>query len=120
MRRELISKGSLGKSARSGEAANGVVQEGGLEPPTSGSTDQRSNQLSYSCTLSRWAGKLGAKGCLGKEPPVVRPATHLGMGRAACAVGSADADNFELSGHEKPGPEARALPFRWRPQDAGA
>src|SRR3569832_928161 len=26
-----------------------VVQVGGLEPPTSGSTDQRSNQLSYTC-----------------------------------------------------------------------
>jgi hypothetical protein len=69
-----------------------MVQEGGLEPPTSGSTDQRSNQLSYSCTLSRWAGKLGAKGCLGKEPPPIRPATHLDMGRPASAVGSARAD----------------------------
>ena len=28
----------------------GLVQLGGLEPPTSGSTDRRSNQLSYSCT----------------------------------------------------------------------
>ena len=28
----------------------GMVQLGGLEPPTSGSTDRRSNQLSYSCT----------------------------------------------------------------------
>ncbi len=27
-----------------------MVQVGGLEPPTSGSTDQRSNQLSYTCT----------------------------------------------------------------------
>ena len=27
-----------------------VVQLGGLEPPASGSTDRRSNQLSYSCT----------------------------------------------------------------------
>lgn len=38
-----------------------VVQQGGLEPPTSGSTDRRSNQLSYCCTMSRCAGKLGAK-----------------------------------------------------------
>src|SRR6185437_8036773 len=29
---------------------NGMVQLGGLEPPTSGSTIRRSNQLSYNCT----------------------------------------------------------------------
>src|SRR3954464_2027814 len=28
----------------------GMVQLGGFEPPTSGSTDRRSNHLSYSCT----------------------------------------------------------------------
>ena len=28
-----------------------MVQLGGFEPPTSGSTDRRSNHLSYSCTL---------------------------------------------------------------------
>ncbi len=27
-----------------------MVQLGGLEPPTSGSTNRRSNQLSYNCT----------------------------------------------------------------------
>jgi hypothetical protein len=29
---------------------NGLVQLGGFEPPTSGSTIRRSNQLSYNCT----------------------------------------------------------------------
>ncbi|MDB5547579.1 MAG: hypothetical protein JWP21_1026 [Tardiphaga sp.] len=30
-----------------------MVQLGGLEPPTSGSTDRRSNQLSYNCIAQR-------------------------------------------------------------------
>ena len=30
----------------------GMVQLGGFEPPTSGSTNRRSNQLSYSCTTT--------------------------------------------------------------------
>jgi hypothetical protein len=30
-----------------------VVQLGGLEPPTSCSTNRRSNQLSYNCILER-------------------------------------------------------------------
>lgn len=29
-----------------------MVQLGGFEPPTSGATNQRSNQLSYNCTRS--------------------------------------------------------------------
>ena len=41
-----------------------LVQLGGLEPPTSCSTDRRSNQLSYNCIVARgpkkgvceWAG----------------------------------------------------------------
>jgi hypothetical protein len=57
-----------------------VVQLGGLEPPTSCSTDRRSNQLSYNCILceaplrgSRIPRKLGATHCFGKaaEPPIV-------------------------------------------------
>src|SRR5258708_8407371 len=35
--------------ARCRYARQGMVQLGGLEPPTSCSTDRRSNQLSYSC-----------------------------------------------------------------------
>src|ERR1044071_5639711 len=40
-----------------------MVQAGGLETPTSGSTDRRSNQLSYACTSGR---KLGGKPVFGK------------------------------------------------------
>src|SRR5258708_4040891 len=51
---------------------HGVVQLGGLEPPTSGSTIRRSNQLSYSCTrlasAMRRAGRtLGTTLLFGKS-----------------------------------------------------
>ena len=36
-----------------------LVQLGGLEPPTSCSTDRRSNQLSYNCILTRGPKKGG-------------------------------------------------------------
>jgi hypothetical protein len=51
-----------------------MVQAGGLEPPTSGSTDQRSNQLSYACTtgfvrmLDPSGRNLGAGRRFGKQP----------------------------------------------------
>jgi hypothetical protein len=35
-----------------------MVQLGGLEPPTSGSTIRRSNQLSYNCTHGLAAKRL--------------------------------------------------------------
>jgi hypothetical protein len=52
-----------------------MVQAGGLEPPTSGSTDQRSNQLSYACTigfrtLDPSGRNLGAGRRFGKRPAV--------------------------------------------------
>lgn len=37
-----------------------MVQLGGLEPPTSGATIRRSNQLSYSCTTVTAANKYAA------------------------------------------------------------
>src|SRR6185436_13175154 len=90
-----------------------MVQEGGLEPPTSGSTDQRSNQLSYSCTsqdlhISRLhyrdcAGKLGAKAGLGKARPFT-PCGPLQLGRAGSAIGSC-----LPSGTKKPGPDGPGL-----------
>src|ERR1700731_1627371 len=50
-----------------------LVQLGGLEPPTSCSTDRRSNQLSYNCILAqpqkrgvRTGRKLGATPGFGK------------------------------------------------------
>jgi hypothetical protein len=51
---------------------NRLVQLGGLEPPTSCSTDRRSNQLSYNCILCRpkkglrTRRKLGATSVFGK------------------------------------------------------
>jgi hypothetical protein len=49
-----------------------MVQLGGFEPPTSGSTDRRSNHLSYSCTGRADGANLGADLVLGKGriPPL--------------------------------------------------
>src|ERR1700688_4090577 len=62
-------------------ALSWLVQLGGLEPPTSCSTDRRSNQLSYNCILvpapktgRRTGRKLGATPVFGKagRPPYRR------------------------------------------------
>src|SRR3981189_1740356 len=47
--RRVIRSQGLGLRLR--PIKSGVVQLGGLEPPTSCSTDRRSNQLSYNCIL---------------------------------------------------------------------
>ena len=46
---EKLSRKNL-RIAKQMKPRGNLVQLGGLEPPTSGSTDRRSNQLSYSCT----------------------------------------------------------------------
>ena len=58
---------------------SGLVQLGGLEPPTSCSTGRRSNQLSYNCILgaapkkgSRTGRKLGATPGFGKAARVTK------------------------------------------------
>ena len=45
-----------------------LVQLGGLEPPTSCSTDRRSNQLSYNCILCRPKKGLRTRRKLGATP----------------------------------------------------
>jgi hypothetical protein len=57
-----------------------LVQLGGLEPPTSCSTDRRSNQLSYNCILdrpqkreARTGRKLGATPLFGKAGRRFKP-----------------------------------------------
>ena len=59
-----------------------LVQLGGLEPPTSCSTDRRSNQLSYNCILDRppkrgrrTGRKLGATPVFGKAGGGINRAT---------------------------------------------
>src|ERR1700759_3102091 len=66
------------------QAAAWMVQEGGLEPPTSGSTDQRSNQLSYSCTV-RDGAETRSYGPAWQANVRCRPkALHKAKARALC------------------------------------
>ncbi len=46
-----------------------MVQLGGVEPPTSCSTDRRSNQLSYSCTTK-------SRGSYGETAPFSKPSYY--------------------------------------------
>jgi hypothetical protein len=77
-----------------------VVQLGGLEPPTSCSTDRRSNQLSYNCILCRPqkgvanGRKLGATPLFGKADrrqaytvayPAASPSSNKKPGQTARA-----------------------------------
>jgi hypothetical protein len=68
-----IAEANRGIVGMSGKWLILLVQLGGLEPPTSCSTDRRSNQLSYNCILgrppkrrSRTGRKLGATPVFGK------------------------------------------------------
>src|SRR6266481_1288174 len=57
-----------------------VVQLGGLEPPTSCSTDRRSNQLSYNCILGSPAPQRGGpriRRKLGATPAFGKAGTRL-------------------------------------------
>jgi hypothetical protein len=95
-----------------------VVQLGGLEPPTSCSTDRRSNQLSYNCIL-REVPKTGVAN--GPETrcnaPLWQAAKHPKYSRFGAVQSSfaskashAAAVPFESPrDSEKPGLDARAL-----------
>src|SRR3954464_13860647 len=90
------------------DPSKSLVQLGGLEPPTSCSTDRRSNQLSYNCILargpskggSRMGRKLGATPCFGKaaEHPIIVVSGRLYVHPAGPRPGSAP-----RSGSKKPG-----------------
>jgi hypothetical protein len=81
-----------------------VVQLGGLEPPTSCSTDRRSNQLSYNCIVARGsskgAGELGRK--LGATPGFGKARTKLLPGRLPASA--------RWYSRKRPGTDARAFP----------
>ena len=66
-----------------------MVQLGGLEPPTSGSTIRRSNQLSYNCTVPRGERENMARTLQkqGIPPPASTNAPWTGAGKKSNALG---------------------------------
>ena len=75
-----------------------MVQLGGLEPPTSCSTDRRSNQLSYNCILGEAPQKRGS-----------RMARKLGATPRFGKAASTSIARVKSPKKQKPGPIARAF-----------
>src|SRR5688500_10121683 len=66
-----------------------MVQVGGLEPPTSGSTDRRSNQLSYTCTAAATALRtLRLRASIWQKPPPARKGSFCHEKARATGPGS--------------------------------
>ena len=85
-----------------------VVQLGGVEPPTSGSTDRRSNQLSYSCTNSAiWLAE--------RHEPRSQPV--IWQARSAPPFLGSTTPCFR-SNAKSPGGEPRALNEQTKPRSA--
>lgn len=118
-----------------------LVQLGGLEPPTSCSTDRRSNQLSYNCILASrtsgrperaghrggWTGrKLGATAVFGKaangrktgvnrlQHEEIRPVgDHSGVALPSCGYSDTPREERALSGPLPQAGEVKKNPGRW-------
>src|ERR1700760_4975309 len=83
-----------------------LVQLGGLEPPTSCSTDRRSSQLSYNCILMPFPEGRQVGGKLGATPPFGK----AGSGGNAANIAVVFAPVAPLhSPNRKPGPNGSGL-----------
>src|SRR5262245_35502482 len=90
-----------------------MVQLDGFEPSTSGSTDRRSNHLSYSCTLlvegalrPAIGRKLGAGSIFGKSPCPASATLALPRGSLV-----ARSRRFVQTGRKQQGPDRRPGPY---------